>query len=87
MAFRLTSAGRALLVLAGLASLGACSSAPPLFTADGRSTTQVQCPASGPAATCEQAATGLCGGAFDTIGTSLKAGLRTLIFACRATPQ
>jgi hypothetical protein len=57
-----------------------------LFTPDGRNTTQVQCPA-GSADSCEQHATGLCGGPFDTIGTSTKDQTRTLIFACRATPQ
>lgn len=87
MAFPLASAGRTLLALACLAALGACSSTPPLFTSDGRNTTQVQCPLSGPADTCEQNATGLCGGPFDTVGSSSNGQTRTLIFACRATPQ
>jgi predicted small lipoprotein YifL len=87
MAFPLKSATRAVLAFAFLASLAACGTDAPLTTSDGRNTSQVQCPADGPADTCEQNATGLCGGPFDKIGSSVDNNKRTLIFACQAKPQ
>ena len=87
MAFPLATAARAVLAIACFASLAACGTDAPLTTPDGRMTSQVQCSASGPADACEQNATGLCGGQFDTIGDSVKNDTRTLIFACRTRQQ
>ena len=69
-------------VLAMTGALAACSSAPPLFSADGRPTTLVQCPAGSD--NCEQQAQAMCGGAFDAIRTSTANGVRSLLYACRS---
>jgi hypothetical protein len=68
-------------VLAIAGALAACSSAPPLFSADGRPTTQVQCPAG--SNNCEEQAQAMCGGAFDPMRTTTENGVRTLLYACR----
>ena len=67
--------------LAMTGALAACSSAPPLFSADGRPTTLVQCPAGSD--NCEQQAQAMCGGAFDPIRTTTGNGVRSLLYACR----
>lgn len=69
----------AVLTLTG--ALAACSSAPPLFSPDGRPTTLVQCPAGSD--NCEQQAQAMCGGAFDTMRTTTGNGVRSLLYACR----
>ncbi|WP_246793177.1 hypothetical protein [Burkholderia perseverans] len=71
------------LSIALLASLAGCGGGAPLFTPDGRSTAQVQCPEAGPWDTCLQNARGICDGNFDTIRQSVESGTRTLLFACR----
>jgi hypothetical protein len=83
MNFQLARVGRAALLLS-LSGLFACSSSAPLFTPDGRSTSQVQCPAAGTWDTCRQNAGGICGGDFDTIRQSIDNDTRTLVFACHA---
>ncbi len=76
-------AARLALTIALLASLAGCGGGAPLFTQDGRATAQVQCSAAGPWDTCQQHATGICGGDFDTIQQSSDGSVRTLLFACR----
>ncbi|WP_374193441.1 hypothetical protein [Trinickia mobilis] len=66
------------------AALGGCGGSAPLFTGDGRPTTQVQCPAAGPSDTCVQNARGICQGDIDVIQQSSGGGVRNLLFACRA---
>ena len=67
--------------LAMTGALAACSSAPPLFSSDGRPTTLVQCPAGSD--NCEQQAQAMCGGAFDTMRSTTDNGTRSLLYACR----
>lgn len=67
--------------LASTGVLAACSSAPPLFSPDGRPTTLVQCPAGSD--NCEQQAQSMCGGAFDAMRTTTDNGVRSLLYACR----
>jgi hypothetical protein len=79
--------GGALRLLAAAAlgaALGGCGGNAPLFTGDGRPTTQVQCPSAGPWDTCLQNARGICQGDFDVIQQSTGGDSRTLLFACRA---
>ena len=64
------------------AALAGCSSSPPLFLADGRQTTLVQCPAGSD--NCAQQASASCGGAFDVVRQSTDNGTLSLIYACRA---
>jgi hypothetical protein len=83
-AARLAHWGRGASLAAALAmtgALAACSSAPPLFSSDGRPTTLVQCPAGSD--NCEQQAQAMCGGAFDTMRTTTNNGVRSLLYACR----
>ncbi|WP_244131599.1 hypothetical protein [Burkholderia gladioli] len=75
---------RLALTIALFASLAGCGGGAPLFTPDGRATTQVQCPEGGPWDTCFQNARGICGGEFDTIQQSANNGTRSLLFACRS---
>ena len=82
-----TGLGRALRLVAIAvlgAAIGGCGGGAPLFTGDGRATTQVQCPAAGPWDTCQQNARGICQGDFDAIQQSTSGDTRTLLFACRA---
>ncbi len=67
---------------ATLAALPACSSSAPLFAADGRPTSQVQCSAAGPWDACWQNARGICGGPYDVVRESIDDNTRTLLFAC-----
>jgi hypothetical protein len=68
-------------ILAMTGALAACSSAPPLFSSDGRPTTLVQCPAGSD--NCDQQAQAMCGGAFDTMRSTTDKGVRSLLYACR----
>lgn len=74
------AAGACLLVV----TLAACSSSPPLFLRDGRSTQQVQCSAAGDRDACVQQARAQCGGSYDTVDESNSGGIHTLVFACHA---
>jgi hypothetical protein len=84
MTVRLGVAARAMAAAALAAALGGCGGSAPLFTGDGRTTTQVQCPSAGPWDTCLQNARGICQGDFDVIQQSSSGDTRTLLFACRA---
>lgn len=84
--FAIRSAGtfRLLTVAALGAALGGCGGGgAPLFTRDGRPTTQVQCPAAGPWDACTENARGICEGDFDVIQQSTTNGSHDLLFACR----
>ncbi|MGV2289752.1 hypothetical protein AAHK20_13660 [Trinickia sp. YCB016] len=81
---RFSVAARAMAVVAFAAALGGCGGSAPLFTGDGRVTTQVQCSSAGPWDTCLQNARGICQGDFDVIQQSSSGDTRTLLFACRA---
>lgn len=76
---------RAASVVAGFTMLGllsACSDAPPLFAADGRPTTLVQCPAGSD--NCEQQAGAACSGAFEVLRQTTDNGQRSVLYACKA---
>lgn len=77
-------AARIFLTFALFASLAGCGGGAPLFTSDGRPTTQVSCAAGGPWDTCFENARGICGGDVDTIQQSVDNGSRKLLFACKA---
>ncbi|MCY0389053.1 hypothetical protein OVY01_18020 [Robbsia sp. Bb-Pol-6] len=68
----------------GLLVLAGCSSAPPLFTADGRPTMQVSCNGGGDWSECERRAKVACGdGGYDELTRSIKSDQQTLYLACR----
>jgi hypothetical protein len=65
-------------------ALAGCSSAPPLFSADGRPTTLIQCPAAGGWSLCTQNARAICGGAnYDVLEQSTDNGQNGLLIACK----
>jgi hypothetical protein len=70
--------------VSAVAALAGCSSSAPLFSPDGRPTTQVQCSAAGTWDACMQQARGMCGGAFDVVRQTTEGGVRNLLFACKA---
>ena len=75
----------ALLPLAAAVSvLSACSSAPPLFSSDGRPTNMIQCPANGGWSNCQENARALCAGSYDVLDQSSDNGQNSLLIACRA---
>jgi hypothetical protein len=75
----------ALLPLAVAASvLSACSSAPPLFSSDGRPTNMIRCPANGGWSNCQQNARALCAGSYDVLDQSSDNGQNNLLIACKA---
>jgi hypothetical protein len=65
-------------------ALGACSSAPPLFSADGRPTQEVTCPAYGGWRNCTDNAKALCPAGYDVIDQSSSDSNNTLLIACKA---
>jgi hypothetical protein len=72
-------------LLAMVSALTGCSSAPPLFSADGRPTTQIQCPANGGWTLCQQNARATCQGAsYDVLEQSTDNGQNGLLIACKA---
>ncbi len=73
----------AMLTMSALA-LGGCSSAPPLFSADGRPTQQISCPAYGGWRNCTDNAKALCQGGYDVIDQSTGDSNNTLLVACKA---
>jgi hypothetical protein len=66
------------------ACLTACSSAPPLFSSDGRPTSMVQCPASGGWSNCQENARAMCGGNYDVLDQSTDNGQNGLLIACKS---
>lgn len=76
--------GVSVLLAATASVLAACSSAPPLFSADGRPTTLIQCPAAGGWSLCTQNARATCQGAnYDVLEQSLDNGQNGLLIACK----
>jgi hypothetical protein len=71
-------------MLLAVVSLSACSSAPPLFSSDGRPTTLIQCPAAGGLQLCQENARATCAGDYDVIEQSSENGLNGLLIACKA---
>ena len=67
-----------------LGALAGCGGSAPLFTQDGRPTTQAQCAEQGGWDNCMQQARGICSGDFDVIQRSVAGGARNLLFACKA---
>ncbi|WP_250440826.1 hypothetical protein [Caballeronia sp. AZ1_KS37] len=75
-----------LIMLAGSAwALAGCSSAPPLFSADGRPTQQIQCPAYGGWRNCTDNAKALCPNGYDVLGQSTENNQNSLLVACKAS--
>jgi hypothetical protein len=76
------------IAMAGVFLLGACSSAPPLFTSDGRATTQVSCSSGNNWAECDRRAQVICGaGGYDLLSHSETDNQRTAYIACRKPAQ
>lgn len=76
------AAAIAALAVLTMGGLGACSSAPPLFTNDGRPTQQITCN-SGGWAECQRRATVACGdGGYDTLNQS-SGDQNTMVIACK----
>jgi hypothetical protein len=71
-------------LLAALSALSACSSAPPLFSSDGRPTSMINCPASGGWSNCQENARAMCAGSYDVLDQSTDNGQNGLLIACRA---
>jgi hypothetical protein len=65
-------------------TLGGCSSAPPLFSADGRPTQQIQCPAYGGWRNCTDNAKAQCPGGYDVIDQSSADDQNTMLIACKS---
>ena len=73
------------LALLGIFALSACSSAPPLFTSDGRSTLQIDCSGGSGFGECQRRAQVACGsGGVDVLSQS-DSSTRTMVIACRKT--
>jgi hypothetical protein len=70
--------------LSALSTLSACSSAPPLFSSDGRPTSMIQCPTSGGWSNCQENARAQCAGSYDVLDQSSENGQNGLLIACRA---
>jgi hypothetical protein len=70
---------------AAMSILSACSSAPPLFSSDGRPTSLIQCPSNGGWSNCQENARAMCaGGNYDVLGQSTDNGQNGLLIACKA---
>ena len=81
------SASRFLVLLplaAAVSMLSACSSAPPLFSSDGRPTNMITCPTNGGWSNCQENARALCSGSYDVLDQSSDNGQNSLLIACRA---
>jgi hypothetical protein len=68
----------------GASALGGCSSAPPLFSADGRPTQLVTCPAYGGWRLCADNAKVACPSGYDALEQSSENNQNALLFACKA---
>ncbi|MBM2765693.1 hypothetical protein LGM65_08855 [Burkholderia anthina] len=69
-------------LLALVAGLGGCGGGAPLFTSDGRPTTQVQCTGND-WSNCTDNARAICNGEFDILDQSTDDAVRNLLFACK----
>ncbi|BAN24726.1 hypothetical protein [Caballeronia insecticola] len=77
----------AVLVAGSVWALAGCSSAPPLFSADGRPTQQVQCPAYGGWRNCTDNAKVLCPSGYDVLDQSTENNQNSLLVACKGASQ
>ena len=85
LASRNAARGFALLaVTMMLSGLSACSSAPPLFSSDGRPTSMIQCPTTGGWSNCQENARAMCGGSYDVLDQGSENGQNSLLIACKA---
>jgi hypothetical protein len=73
------------MLISGALALGGCSSSPPLFSADGRPTQQISCPAYGGWRNCTDNAKALCPGGYDLIDQSTGDSQNTMLVACKAS--
>ncbi|MDP9153211.1 MAG: hypothetical protein M3O74_03070 [Pseudomonadota bacterium] len=71
-------------LLAAVSALSACSSAPPLFSSDGRPTSMINCPSNGGWSNCQENARAMCAGSYDVLDQSSENGQNGLLIACRA---
>ena len=69
--------------IALMLALSACSSAPPLFSSDGRPTSMIECPVSGGWSNCEENARAQCGGSYDVLDQTTDNGQNGLLIACK----
>ncbi|MDR5734973.1 MULTISPECIES: hypothetical protein [Caballeronia] len=76
--------GSIALLAAGVSALGGCSSSPPLFSADGRPTQLVTCPAYGGWRLCTDNAKVACPGGYDVLEQSSENNQNALLLACKA---
>jgi len=76
------------IALLGIVALAGCSSAPPLFTPDGRATMQVQCTGGSDWSECERRAQVACGsGGYDVLNRTDSSSNRSMYIACRKPAQ
>lgn len=69
------------IALLGMLALAGCSSAPPLFTSDGRATMQMQCTGGADWSECERRAQVACGsGGYDVLSRATSP--RSMYIAC-----
>lgn len=72
------------IMLAGSAwALAGCSSAPPLFSSDGRPTQQIQCPAYEGWRNCTDNAKALCPSGYDVLDQSTDNNQNSMLVACK----
>lgn len=71
-------------IMATVSVLSACSSAPPLFSPDGRPTSMIQCPSAGGWRNCEENARAMCAGDYDVLDQISDNGQNNLLIACKA---
>ncbi|KMZ13007.1 hypothetical protein BHUM_00733 [Candidatus Burkholderia humilis] len=72
------------MLIVGTAMLGGCSSTPPLFSADGRPTQQITCPAYGGWRNCMDNAKAQCPSGYDMIDQSSADNQNTMLIACKS---
>jgi hypothetical protein len=78
-----TAIGFSVMLAASAWALAGCSSAPPLFSADGRPTQLVQCPAYGGWRLCTDNAKVACPGGYDVLEQSSADNQNGLLIACK----
>ncbi len=66
-------------------ALAGCSSAPPLFSTDGRPTQQIQCPTYSGWSNCTDNAKALCPSGYDVLGQSTENNQNALLIACKGS--
>ncbi|MFM0322037.1 hypothetical protein [Caballeronia glebae] len=79
------SIGLSVMLAGGAWALAGCSSAPPLFSADGRPTQQIQCPAYGGWKNCADNAKVLCPAGYDVLDQSTENNQNSLLVACKGS--